>query len=84
MQSEINIKVGNKAPKDYFGVLNKQMIEQTNSISGITTEQQLLSNLTMNCVPVEIMQMSVDDYSDFLTMRRKLMATKMKDYYYSL
>ncbi len=84
MQSEINIKVGNKPPKDYFEVITKQMLEQNQQVSGLATEQQLLDNLKMNCVPGEIMQMSIDDYNDFLTLRRKLMATKIKEYYFAL
>ena len=84
MQSEINIKVGNKPPKDYFGLLKQQMAVNNRQVSGISTEQELLENLKMNCVPTEIMEMSLDDYQDFLTLRRKLMATKMKDYYFGL
>jgi len=84
MQSEINIKVGNKPPKDYFEVITKQMFEKHQQVSGISTEKQLLENLSMNCVPEEIMQMNIDDYYDFLTLRRKLMATKIKEYYFGL
>lgn len=84
MQSEINIKVGNKPPKDYFEVVKSQMIDNNQQVSGLATEQQLLDNLKMNCVPMEIQQMSIDDYHDFLTLRRKLMATKIKEYYHSL
>lgn len=84
MQSEINIKVGNNPPKDYFELVNKQMLENNRQVSGLATEQELLDNLKMNSVPTEIMQMSIDDYSDFLILRRKLMATKIKEYYLSL
>ena len=84
MQSEINIKVGNKSPKDYFEVVNKQMFDNNRQVSGLATEQELLDNLKMNCVPIEITQMSIDDYNNFLTQRRKLMALKIKDYYHSL
>lgn len=84
MQSEINIKVGNKPPKDYFEIVKLQMINNNQQISGLATEQQLLENLKMNCVPIEIQQMNIDDYNDFLTLRRKLMATKIKEYYQSL
>ena len=84
MQSEINIKVGSKSPKDYFELVNNQIIENNNIISGLSTEQMILENLKMNCVPAEIMQMGINDYSEFLNLRRKLMANKMKDYYFSL
>lgn len=84
MQSEVNIKVGNKPPKDYFELIKQQIHENNRQVSGIATEQELLDNLKMNCVPAEIMTMGIDDYQDFLVMRRRLMAQKIKDYYHSL
>jgi hypothetical protein len=84
MQSEINIKVGNKPPKDYFEVVITQIQENNKQVSGLSTHQELLENLKMNAVPSDIMEMSIDDYNDFLTSRRKLMATKIKEYYHLL
>ncbi|MBS1585504.1 MAG: DUF262 domain-containing protein [Bacteroidetes bacterium] len=84
MQSEINIKIGNKAPKDYFELIAGHMETGDMKVSGISTQDELLANLKMNCVPTEIMQMSFNDFPDFLDLRRKLMATKIKEYYYSL
>jgi hypothetical protein len=84
MQSEINIKVGNKPPKDYFEVIKSQLQDNNKQVSGLSTHQELLNNLQMNAVPSDIMQFSIDDYNDFLTARRKLMATKIKEYYHSL
>ncbi|MFJ1329400.1 GmrSD restriction endonuclease domain-containing protein [Capnocytophaga canimorsus] len=71
MQSEINIKIGNKSPKDYFELIKQQ------SISGISNEQEFLENLKVNCIPPEIIQMNIEDYQDFLSLRRKLMAQKI-------
>jgi hypothetical protein len=84
MQSEINIKVGNKPPNDYFEVVKTQILNGNQQVSGLSNEQQLFDNLKMNCVPTEIQEMSIDDYNDFLNLRRKLMATKIKEYYHSL
>ena len=84
MQSEINIKIGNKPPKDYFEMVNAQIADGNRLVSGISSRQELLENLKANCVPSEIMEMKFEDYPDFLTLRRKLMATKMRDYYFSL
>lgn len=84
MQSEINIKVGNKPPKDYFELIKTQMHENNQQVSGLATEQQLLDNLKMNCVPTEIQEMNIDDYNDFLTLRRKLISQKIKEYYQTL
>lgn len=84
MQSEINIKVGNKAPQDYFGQIRTQIIENKLQITGLSTDQELLDNLQMNCIPTEIMTMQIDEYDTFLHFRRKQMSAKMRDYYFGL
>ena len=84
MQSEINIKVGNKPPKGYFELILNQIQENNTSVSGISSEMELFDNLKQNCVSAEIVNMEINDYQHFLTMRRKLMAEKIKNYYHSL
>lgn len=84
MQSEINIKVGNKSPKEYFSLIKNQIQNTENQISGISSERDFLENLKQNCVPLEITEMTADNYQDFLHLRRKLMAQKIKEYYFSL
>ncbi len=84
MQSEINIKVGNKPPKDYFELINEQIANNNNLVSGISSKEDLLENLRANCVPPEIMQMTIADYQEFLVLRRRLMSSKIKEYYLSL
>lgn len=84
MQSEINIKVGNKPPKEYFELIKTQIINNKKQVSGISTEQELLENLNQNCIPKEIIEMNINDYQSFLMKRRKLMANKMKEYYFEL
>jgi hypothetical protein len=84
MQSEINIRVGNKSPKIYFAELEKQVAENDSIYGGITDKDDLMRNLRMNCIPEDIFKMDIDDYDDFLIKRRRLMAKKIKDYYYSL
>ena len=84
MQSEINIKVGNKPPKEYFELIKNQIGSNEKQLSGINTEIDLLENLKMNCVPSEILNMDIEDYDNFLSLRRKLMAEKIRDYYFSL
>jgi hypothetical protein len=84
MQSEINIKIGNKAPQEYFNLIKEQILSGKNSVSGLTSENELLENLKMNCIPKEIMNMTANDYPEFLNKRRILIANKIKDYYFSL
>jgi hypothetical protein len=84
MQSEINIKVGNKAPNEYFNSVIEQIDSGDLHLSGINNLDDLKANLESNCVPFEIVNMGIDNYQDFLTERRKLMAEKIKNYYFSL
>ncbi len=84
MQSEINIKVGNKSPKDYFSVVLNQIQDDNRTLSGILSHDDLVSNLGNNCVPATIMDMTIENYSDFLNERRILMAQKIRNYYFGL
>jgi hypothetical protein len=84
MQSEINIKVGNKAPNVYFGELKEQCNNGGLKYGGIDSEAMLLDNLKLNCIPDVIFDMDIKDYEGFLKQRRKLMAQKIKEYYHSL
>jgi hypothetical protein len=84
MQSEINIKIGSRPPKEYFGLIQSQSKTANPQITAISNDAELLDNLRMNCVTTEIMQMELQDYQEFLAMRRKMMAGKIKDYYFTL
>jgi hypothetical protein len=84
MQSEINIKVGNKAPNVYFSELKEQCLNGTKKYGGICNLDQLNENLAMNCIPENVFSMSIEDYDDFLELRRKLISKKIKKYYFSL
>jgi hypothetical protein len=45
---------------------------------------ELKENFEVNCIPEKFMEMTVDDFDDFLKERRILMAQKLKKYYNSL
>lgn len=83
-QSEINIKVGKKPPKDYMAEVIKQTQGGKLKYGGIADEKALAENLKQNCIPAGFEEMEADDYEDFLKERRKLMAKKIKDFYFSL
>jgi len=84
MQQEINIKVGTKAPEVYFGEIIKQCNGGAKYYGGIDTMKELKENLKTHCIPETIFEMNVAHYDDFLQERRKLMAAKIKEYYFSL
>ncbi len=84
MQQEVNIAVGNKAPDAYFSEVLEQCHGGALKYGGISTLDELHENLKSNCVPESIFTMTLDHYDEFLKERRKLMAEKMKEYYFSL
>ncbi|MBK8989163.1 MAG: hypothetical protein IPM39_24385, partial [Chloroflexi bacterium] len=84
MQSEINIKIGNKAPVAYFEELKQQTNGGGLKYGGIDSSAMLLHNLEMNSIPTTIFDMDISHYDEFLEQRRQLMAQRIRDYYYSL
>lgn len=84
MQSEINIRIGDKPPNIYFRELREQCREGALQYGGITDPQALRENLLMNSVPEDIFSMDISDYEDFLMKRRLLMSKKIREYYSSL
>jgi hypothetical protein len=84
LQSEINIKIGKKTPKDYMSDVVKQTQGGDVKYGGITDSNKLAENLKQHCIPVGFENMEVGDYETFLQERRKLMAQKIKAYYLAL
>lgn len=83
-QTEVNIRIGNKAPSDYF----KGVLAQCNGgpvlYGTIRDMTELKKNLRSHAIPESIYEMDIDDYPEFLAERRKLMAKKIEKYYKSL
>jgi hypothetical protein len=84
MQQEINIQVGNKAPNVYFPQLGEQAAGGEQKYGRIDSEEMLQRNLAVSCIPQSVFEMDIGRYDEFLNERRKLMAQKIRDYYYSL
>ncbi|KKW10738.1 MAG: hypothetical protein UY50_C0027G0032 [Parcubacteria group bacterium GW2011_GWA2_49_9] len=83
-QSEINIKVGKKSPKEYMVEVIKQTKGGELKYGGIVDKEILAENLKQNCIPTGFEEMELGHYENFLNERRKLMAQKIKEYYFSL
>lgn len=83
-QSEINIKIGNKSPKDYLSEALKQCDGGELKYGGISDKQTLFGNFEANCIPQEATSMQFEDFDLFLKKRRELMAKKIKEFYNSL
>ena len=84
MQSEINIKIKDKAPNVYFSEVKNQCEDGNLVYGGIDSIDELKENLKQNAIPLDIFDMNIDDYQNFLHKRRLLMADKIKKYYKSL
>lgn len=79
LDTTINKSISDTAPNEYFfNVLSN--LDTTIEDSGLVFHK----NLEQNCIPSEILNMTYLDYNDFISSRRKLMAAKIKQYYYSL
>lgn len=84
LQQEINIKIGDKAPDAYMKEVYEQCCTKQPVYGCITDEDELRRNLTQNCIPDGFESMSIGDYDRFLEERRKLMAQKIRNYYFFL
>lgn len=82
--TQANISVGNKAPNEYFGIVFNQCVSKEVIYGNITDMEILLDNLSVNCIPHDIVEMDYSHYEEFLLERRKLMANKIRQYYYCL
>lgn len=83
-QSEINIQIGDRAPSVYFEQLLEQCDGGPKRYGGITERAALMENLRQNCIPVGIFNALSEDYNGFLAERRKLMATRVREYFTAL
>lgn len=83
-QQEINIAIKDKAPIDYMNEVMEQCKTGSLKYGEINIPKELMENLSQNCIPNTIINMDYRDYEEFLEERRKLMAKKIKDYYFTL
>lgn len=83
-QSEINIAIGDRAPEVYFRELADQCSGGPKKYGGITDIDEMRANLRMNCVPDELLDGHVPPFGEFLELRRRLMADKMRTWFLGL
>lgn len=80
-QSEINISIGDKAPERYFAELAEQVSGGKKKYGGITDLEEMKTNFKMSCLPESLLSGDVPDFDEFLGVRRKLMALKIKSWF---
>ncbi len=83
-QSEINIAIGDKSPDRYFHELAEQCHGGKKRYGGITELADMRANLRMHCLPESLLDGVVPPYEDFLEMRRRLMAEKIRTWFSTL
>lgn len=83
-EQSTNIKIGKMSPSEYFKKINEQINNKTYDITTIDSEALLHNNLIENQIPISILDNTHENYEDFLLERRRLMAKKIKGYYYSI
>lgn len=80
LDTQVNKSIGEKDPDVYFKLAFEQCDTKEIQCGSIID----LEKLKANCIPEGIENMNKDNYEEFLIERRKLMALKIKEYYYSL
>lgn len=80
----VNISIGKRAPNEYFKLAVEQCETKEIKCGAITDLDELKENLAINCIPFSVVNMTYENYEEFLVERRKMMAEKIKNYYYSL
>ena len=83
-QQEINIAIGNEPPQEYMTKVRQQCEGGELIYGGIADMESLRENLAENAIPTEFLDGSLFEYEDFLAERRKAIAAKLKEYYFSL
>ena len=82
LDTGVNISIGKCAPCEYFTKALEQCKNGQCCIGTILNEEDLRNNLKTNCIPESIFSMKACDYYEFLLERRKMMAEKIKKFYY--
>jgi hypothetical protein len=82
--TEINIRIGNKEPAQYFTEVLAQCNGGPKKYGNITSLDDLRENFRQNAIPEGVEALTIDDYQTFLAQRRALMAAKIRTYFESL
>ena len=84
LDSQVNKAISNSAPCEYFSKAIEAAKQDRAEYGNISDIDELLYNMAQNCIPQNITEMDYNRYDEFLFVRRKQMAQKIRDYYYSL
>jgi hypothetical protein len=84
VQQEVNIKIGHTAPVTYMADVFAQCEKGEARYGAIALPEELKANLAANCLPDNLDDYLPERFDAFLAARRRLMAQKIKGYYWGL
>ncbi len=84
LDTQVNKAIRDDAPAAYFAKVLQQCNTKEPEIGNITDSNALDQNIADNALPSEIVSMTIDNYDEFLNMRRHLMANMIEEYYKQL
>jgi hypothetical protein len=83
-ETAINISISNAPPAEYMARLRPQLEGGPLVLGEIREVSDLQRNLAENAVPAFIEDVTASSYREFLSERRKLMASLIREYYQAL
>lgn len=81
LDTQVNKAISDDAPNVYFGKVLQQCNGGDMTLGNIADRNLLAANLEENCIPQNITDMTVENYDEFLSERRKMMAALIQKYY---
>jgi len=84
LDTQVNKAVSDDAPNVYFGKVLTQCKNGNIAFGNISSVEALKKNLEENAISENVVNMTVDDYDEFLRERRILMSKMVERYYKKL
>ncbi len=84
LDTQVNKAISDDAPNVYFGKVVEQCKNGDIAFGNISSLDSLKQNLEENAIPENVVDMTVENYEDFLQERRILMAKLVEKYYKNL
>lgn len=84
LDTQVNKAIKDDPPSVYFPKILNQCETGNIVLGNISSIDNLYKNLEENAIPIDILNMDVTCYDDFLVERRKLMAKLIEKYYKNL
>ncbi|MDR2652970.1 MAG: hypothetical protein LBC68_11795, partial [Prevotellaceae bacterium] len=84
LDKPINNAIGKQSPNQYFARVENQCSTKQQVYGNIVEKELLDKNYDENCIPPNISSMTFADYDNFLSLRKNLIAQKIRKYYNSL